>query len=71
MKRVLKTRTFCRWMRKTELTNEALYDAVIEMQHGLCDASLGGNVYKKRVSLPGKGKRGSTRTLVATNKGNR
>jgi len=24
MKRVLKTRTFCRWMKKTELTNEAL-----------------------------------------------
>ncbi len=26
---------------------------------------------KKRVALPGRGKRGSTRTIVATNKGNR
>ena len=53
---------------KTELTNEALRHAVHEMTNGLIDADLGGHVLKKRVALPGRGKRGSTRTLVATNR---
>jgi hypothetical protein len=29
------------------------------------DADLGGHVYKKRVSLAGRGKRGGARTLIA------
>ena len=36
------------------------------MQQGLVDADLGGYVVKKRVALPGQGKRGGARTLVAT-----
>jgi hypothetical protein len=36
------------------------------MTQGLVDANLGGGVTKKRVALPGKGKRGGFRTLVAT-----
>lgn len=71
MKRVFKTRHFARWMRKTELTNSALCEAVAEMVQGLVDADLGGGVVKKRVALPGRGKSGGARTLVATNKGNR
>jgi hypothetical protein len=35
------------------------------MEQGLIDAHLGGQVVKKRVALPGRGKRGSIRTLVA------
>jgi len=70
-KRVFKTRTFARWMRKTELSDASLYKAVDEMVDGLIDADLGGGLFKKRVALPGRGKRGSARTLVATNKGNR
>ena len=71
MKRIFKTRYFTRWMRKTELSDEALYSAVIEMTQGLIDADLGGGILKKRVGLSGRGKRGGARTLVATNKGNR
>ena len=71
MKRIFKTRYFARWMRKTELSDKALYSAVIEMTHGLIDADLGGGILKKRVGLSGRGKRGGARTLVATNKGNR
>ena len=41
------------------------------MERGLIDADLGGGVVKKRVALPGRGKSGGARTLVATNKGNR
>lgn len=68
VRRVFKTRHFSRWMRKSELTQEALCRAISEMEKGLIDAELGGGVVKKRVPLPGRGKSGSTRTLLATNK---
>ena len=71
MRRVFKIRHFSRWMRKTELSDRVLCVAVSEMEKGLIDADLGGSVVKKRVSLPGRGKSGSTRILVATNKGDR
>ena len=71
MKRVFKTRHFSRWMRKTELTESALCNAVNEMIQGLIDADLGGGVVKKRVGLAGRGKSGGARTLIATNKGTR
>jgi hypothetical protein len=45
--------------------------AVAEMDRGLIDANLGGGIVKKRVALPGSGKSGGARTLIATNKGNR
>lgn len=71
MRRVFKTRQFAKWMRKTDLTDGALCLAVREMVSGLVDADLGGDVLKKRVALPGRGKRGGARTLVATRKANR
>jgi len=58
-------------MRSTALADQALCVAVSEMARGLIDADLGGGVVKKRVPLPGRGKRGGVRTLVATNKGSR
>jgi hypothetical protein len=70
-RRVLKTKHFTRWMKKTELTDEALCTAVDEMQQGLIDADLGGNLYKKRVGIANRGKRGGARTLLATNLGSR
>ena len=71
MRRVFKTRPFARWLRKTDLNDAALCRAVAEMECGLIDADLGGGVLKKRVALPGRGKRGSARTLVATHQGDR
>ena len=71
MRRVFMTRQFSRWLRKTELTELALCLAVTEMSNGLIDADLGGGVLKKRVALPGRGKSGSARTLLATNRANR
>ena len=41
------------------------------MVQGLIDADLGAGVVKKRIALPGLGKSGGARTLLATNKGNR
>lgn len=68
MRRVFKTRHFSRWLRKCGLTEEALCLSVSEMEKGLIDAELGGGVVKKRVPLPGRGKSGGARTLLATNK---
>jgi hypothetical protein len=53
-------------MRKAGLTDDVLCQAVSEMVGGLVDADLGGHVVKKRVALPGQGKRGGVRTIVAT-----
>ncbi len=71
MRRAFRTRTFSRWMRKAGLTDEALCQAIVEMAEGLVDADLGGNLVKKRVALPGRGKSGGARTIVATNLGDR
>ena len=55
-------------MKKAKLSDQALKVAVGEMKEGLIDADLGSGLIKKRVALPGVGKRSGARTLVATNK---
>jgi len=50
------------------LENEALKKAITEISAGLYDANLGGHLYKKRISLNGKGKRGGVRTILAFKK---
>ena len=65
--RTFKTRVFARWARKEGVTDRALLVAVAEMESGLVDARLGGGLLKKRVALPGGGKRGGARTIVAGN----
>jgi len=64
--RVFKTRTFDRSMKRSGVTDGALWAAVLEMAKGLIDADLGGNVLKKRIAIAGQGKRGGARTIVAT-----
>jgi hypothetical protein len=63
-KRVFKLKTFSRWAKKI-VTDEALCDAAREIEQGVFDGDLGGGVCKKRIAIPGQGKSGSTRTLVA------
>lgn len=53
MDRLFKTKIFNRWS-STEVTYQALCKAVTEMKQGLVDASLGGNVFKKRVAISGR-----------------
>jgi hypothetical protein len=64
--RVFKTRVFDRWAGKVGVTDTALLKAASDIERGLIDADLGGNLFKQRVALPGRGKSGSTRTLLAT-----
>lgn len=63
--RVFKTRQFDKWARNEGVTDRTLWAAVIEMENGLIDADLGGHVVKKRIALPGRGKRGGARSLLA------
>jgi len=65
--RVFKTKTFGRWSRKADVDDELLCVAVKEMLRGLIDADLGGRVFKKRIPVPGRGKRGGARTIVGSN----
>ena len=71
MPRVFKTRPFARWATNVGLADDVLCLAIAEMVAGLIDADLGGGVVKKRIALPGRGKSGGSRTLVATNKADR
>lgn len=69
--RTFKTKWFQRWAAKEGLDDEVLRRTVAEMMAGLIDADLGGHVLKKRVALPGHGKRGGLRTLVAFKAGDK
>ncbi|NIF30249.1 type II toxin-antitoxin system RelE/ParE family toxin [Pantoea sp. Tr-811] len=69
--KVLKRKDFARWQVAQGLTDRALCQAVEEMRRGLVDASLGGELYKKRVARQGFGKRGGYRTLLSARLGNR
>lgn len=62
-----KTRPFARIAKKAGITDTALKAAIAEMQKGIIHADLGGNVYKQRVPVPGRGKRGGSRVIIAAN----
>lgn len=66
--KIYKTKWFHRWAAKEDLTDAVLCSAISELERGLADA-LGGYVYKKRVALHGRGKRGGARTLIAFRRG--
>ncbi|WP_158937261.1 type II toxin-antitoxin system RelE/ParE family toxin [Burkholderia sp. S171] len=63
--RIFKTKWFARWADTEGVADAALLSAVDEMSRGLIDANLGGHVFKKRVGINGRGKRGALRTLLA------
>jgi hypothetical protein len=62
-----KTRPFSRLAKKAGLTDDALKTAVEEMRNGIIHANLGGNVYKQRVAVGDRGKRGGSRVIIAAN----
>jgi len=62
--KVFKYRLFNKWAKKHELTDSQLKQAILEIERGLIDANLGGNVYKKRIAKPGHGKRAAYRTIL-------
>jgi hypothetical protein len=62
---IFKTKAFCKWAEDEGLPDELLKLAVNEIEQGLVDAKLGGNLYKKRIATSSKGKSGGFRTLLA------
>lgn len=63
--RILATRYFSRWAKQDGLSNDKIREAVLELQNGLHDGNLGGNIYKKRIGLGNRSKRDSVRTIIA------
>ncbi|WP_257252751.1 MULTISPECIES: type II toxin-antitoxin system RelE/ParE family toxin [unclassified Endozoicomonas] len=63
--RVFKNKAFSKWAFKEGLSDDALLAAVSEIENGLVDADLGGQVLKKRVAIAGRGKRAGLRTILA------
>jgi hypothetical protein len=63
-KRVFKLKTFDRWA-KGVLADADLCKAAREVMAGQFEADLGGGICKKRVAASGRGKSGSSRTLIA------
>ena len=63
--KIFKTKWFHRWARRERLNDNALKNAIVDMDRGLVDANLGGYVYKQRVPVQGRGKSGGLRTLIA------
>jgi hypothetical protein len=53
------------------LADDDLKKAMLEIEDGLMDANLGGNVYKKRISRQGQGKSGAYRTLLLMKRGDK
>ena len=62
---IFKLKLFHKWARKEGLKNKALKVTIEEMEKGLLGNELGGFVYKKRVSIHGRGKSSGARTLIA------
>jgi hypothetical protein len=68
---IYKSKWFTKWADKEGLTDDALKEAVSEMEKGLIDADLGGHVYKKRAPIEGQGKSSGLRTILAFKVGNK
>ncbi len=62
--RIFKYKTFEKWAKEQGMSDDDLKQAISEIEKGLIDANLGGNVYKQRIGVHGKGKRGSHRIII-------
>lgn len=68
---IFMVKSFKKWLQKQNINTDILIEIVKEIQDGLVDADLGNFLYKKRIPVHGKGKRGGARTLVAYKKNSR
>lgn len=62
--RTFKTLQFAKSANLCGLSDEKLIECVREFERGLIGDSLGGNLYKKRVSTAQCGKRGGLRAIL-------
>lgn len=59
-----KLKDFAKWAKKEGISDEALGAVVSEMSRGLLGDRLGAHIYKKRIKVEGRGKRGGGRAIV-------
>jgi hypothetical protein len=69
--RVFKLKSFAKFCRKSGIDDQQLLLAINEIDSGLVDANLGGEVFKHRVARRGQGKSGGFRTIIALRVGHR
>jgi hypothetical protein len=69
--RVFKTKTFVRFARGEDISDDDLCEAVQRAENALIDADLGGGVIKQRLARRGQGKSGGFRTIVLFRQGAR
>lgn len=69
--RVFKNREFSKWAAREGVSDGVLRKVIAEMERGLVGVNLGGQVFKKRMALSGRGKSSGARTLVAYRIGGR
>jgi hypothetical protein len=62
--RIFKNKWFSKFARKEGIADAELREAARQLEAGLADASLGGDVYKVRIARPGEGKSGGYRVIV-------
>ncbi len=62
--RTYKNKSFARFARRVEISDEALCDAVLRAGRGQVDADLGGGVIKQRIARAGEGRSGGFRAIV-------
>ena len=67
----LQVQKFSKWASSNGLSDNDLNVALDEIENGLHNGKLGGHLYKKRVSIDSKGKRGGGRTIVCYKRGDR
>lgn len=65
------SKAFTRLARHAGLTDVHICQAIDEMNAGLIDADLGAGLFKKRIAMPGQGKRGGWRSLLGFQAGNK
>lgn len=59
-----KLRDFAKWAKKEGISDDELAAVVSEMSRGLLGDRLGAHIYKKRIKVEGRGKRGGARAIV-------
>ena len=59
-----KLKDFAKWAKKEGISDDELAAVVSEMSRGLLGDRLGAHIYKKRIKVEGRGKRGGARAIV-------
>jgi hypothetical protein len=69
--KILSTKWFKKWAKKSKLKDQNLHDTVSNLEDGLSTADLGSNLFKVRVKREHSGKSSGFRTIVVYRKDDR